>query len=260
VLPIVVTAASSNHAEPLRYLLESLRALNARVECYDLGLSAAEARALPKWNGVLYHRFDYAAYPPHLRIDVNAGEYAWKPAIVAEVVDRVRAAGESVDVIWADAGTYFHALEPMAGRVQASAGVWLRRSSGTMQQWTHPGTFAHLGEETARYAPLPNVDATLIGFATGHRAAAVRDAVYRDIVAPWKACAMEKACIAPAGSSRRNHRQDQAVLSLLVHKHGYPIADATGRALGVRCKCDRWFYQYVGFHLPAPVYARFCLY
>src|SRR5204862_7283311 len=45
---IVVTAASSNHAEPLRYLLESLRRLHARVDCYDLGLTAAEVRALPR--------------------------------------------------------------------------------------------------------------------------------------------------------------------------------------------------------------------
>src|SRR5262249_18440716 len=45
---VVVTAASSNHAGALRYLLGSLRALNARVDCYDLGLTDAERRALPR--------------------------------------------------------------------------------------------------------------------------------------------------------------------------------------------------------------------
>ena len=49
---IVVTAASSNHAGALRQLLESLRRLDARVECYDIGLTAAEARALPRWPGL----------------------------------------------------------------------------------------------------------------------------------------------------------------------------------------------------------------
>src|SRR5262249_51497849 len=96
---VVVTAASSNHAGPLRYMLESLRRLRARVECYDLGLTAAEVRALPRWAEFLYHKFDYARYPAHLDVEVNAGEYAWKPVIVAEVIDRLRAAGESEDVL-----------------------------------------------------------------------------------------------------------------------------------------------------------------
>ena len=95
---------------------------------------------------------------------------------------------------------------PAASRrhfLQASAGLWLRRSSGTMRTWTHPGTFERLGEDASRYADLPNADATLVGFATGHASPEVREAVYRDIVAPWRACAMDQACIAPAGSSLR---------------------------------------------------------
>ena len=257
---IVVTAASSNHAGALRYLLGSLRALDAHVECYDLGLTDAERRALPRWERCFYHKFDYAAYPPHMDVRVNAGEYAWKPAIVAEVVDRVRETGVAEDVVWADAGSYFHRLEPLAERVRASAGLYLRASSGTMHQWTHPGTFACLGEDRSAYASRPNADATLVGFAMGHPAPAVRDRVYRDVIAPWKACALDKGCIAPEGSSRRNHRQDQAVLSLLAHRAGYGFASDSRRDLGVRCKCDRWFYHYVGFRVPAAVYARCCLY
>jgi len=257
---IVVTAASSNHAGALRYLLGSLHALDARVNCYDLGLTAAEVRALPRWRGLFYHKFDYAAYPPHMNVDVHAGEYAWKPAIVAETIDGVRARGEREDVLWADAGTYFHTLAPIAERVRASDGLWVRASSGTMRQWTHPLMFDYLQENPADYDERPNADATLIGFATGHPSAAVRERVYRDLVVPWKRCAMARDCIAPAGSSRRNHRQDQAVLSYLVHKRGFRLADDSCRDLGVRCKCDRWFYQYIGFHLPAAVYARCCLY
>ena len=257
---IVVTAASSNHAGALRYLLSSLRALDARAHCYDLGLTAAEVRTLPRWRGLFYHKFDYAAYPEHLNVAVRAGEYAWKPAIVAETIDSLRAGGEAEDVLWADAGTYFHALAPIAERVRASSGLWVRRSSGTMGQWTHPLMFDYLQENASDYDERPNADATLVGFATGHPSAAVRERVYRDVVVPWKRCAMVKDCIAPVGSSRRNHRQDQAVLSYLVHKGGFALAADSCRDLGVRCKCDRWFYQYIGFHVPAAVYARCCLY
>ena len=241
-------------------MLESLRRLRARVECYDLGLTPAEVRALPRWAGFLYHKFDYAAHPPHLDVDVNAGEYAWKPVIVSDVVDRLRASGEPADVVWADAGSYFHSLEPIASRVRASGGLWLRASSGTMRQWTHPSMFARLGANPDDYADRPNADATLVGFATGTAAPAARERLYQTVIAPWKACALDRDCIAPAGSSRRNHRQDQAVLSYLVHTADYAFADDTSAALGVRCKCDRWFYRYIGFHVPAPVYARCCLY
>ena len=36
----------------------------------------------------------------------------------------------------------------------------------------------------------------------------------------WEACALDKACVAPAGSNRGNHRQDQAALSLVLAMHG----------------------------------------
>ena len=257
---IVVTAASSNHAGPLRYMLASLRRLGARVECYDLGLTESEVQALPRWDGFVYHRFDYASYPPHMHVDVNAGEYAWKPVVVADLVERTQASGDPQDVLWTDAGSYFHTLEPIARGIQESDGLWVRRSSGTLGQWTHPGTLTALGAPADAYRDRANADATLVGFATGHRSAEVRERVYRDIIVPWRACAMRKECIAPAGSSRRNHRQDQAVLSYLVHKAGFAFAGDTRAALGVRCKCDRWFYRYIGFHVPAPVYAWCCLY
>src|SRR4029077_7339429 len=130
---VVVTAASSNHAGALRQMLESLRRLDARVECYDIGLTPDEAAALPRWPGVIHRAFDYAAYPPHMHVSINAGEYAWKPAIVADVVERSRASATPYDVLWADAGCYFHALEPIGARIAASGGLWVRTSPGTMR-------------------------------------------------------------------------------------------------------------------------------
>ena len=257
---IVVTAASSNHAGPLRFLLESLRRLDACVACYDLGLTEDEQRALPRWPGLSLHRFNYAAYPPHLDVATNAGEYAWKPVIVAEVVDRVRAAAVPDDVVWSDAGSYFEALEPIAGRIRGSRGLWVRRSSGTMRDWTHPLMFDALEADATAFLERPNADATLVGFATGHPSAEVRERVYRDVVVPWKHCALAKGCIAPPGSSRKNHRQDQAVLSYLVHHAGYDLATDSRPAIAVRCKCDRWFYDYIGFNVPVALYSRCCLY
>ncbi len=240
-------------------MLESLRRLDARVDCYDLGLTSDEVRALPRWDGLFYHRFDYAAYPPHLNVEISAGEYAWKPVIVADVVERARSEENPSDVLWADAGCYFHALQPMADRLKERRGLWVRSSPGVMREWTHPLMFDYLGVDPNEYGERRNADATLVGFAVGSAAPSDRDALYRNIVLPWKACALARDCIAPRGSSRKNHRQDQAVLSYLVHRAGYEFAGDTRQALGVRCKCDRWFYHYIGFNVPASVYARTCL-
>lgn len=240
-------------------MLESLRRLEARVECFDLGLSPEERRTLPVWSGVRHRRFDYGSYPPFMDVNVNAGEYAWKPVIVADVVDEARRQPVPADVLWADAGCFFHELEPIGRRVAASGGLWVRTSAGTMAQWTHPGMFASLQADPRDYAGKPNADATLVGFAVGSGPADRREAVYRNVVAPWKACALDRNCIAPAGSSRRNHRQDQAVLSYLVHRAGYRFAHDSARDIGVCTKCDRWFYHYLGFRVPAAMYARTCL-
>jgi Protein of unknown function (DUF1647) len=255
----VVTASSSNHYGALVQMLGSLRRLDARVECYDIGLTAAEVAALPRWETCLHHAFDYARYPAHVNVAVNAGEYAWKPVIVAEVVDRLRAAGRAANVLWADAGCFFHALAPIAECVARTEGLWVRTSAGTMRQWTHPLMFEYLGIDPAEYGDKPNADATLVGFAVGSAPAWRREALRRDIIDPWRACAVAKDCIAPPGSSRANHRQDQAVLSYLVHRAGYPFACDTADDLGVRTKCDRWFYRYIGFDVPPSIYARTCL-
>jgi hypothetical protein len=256
---IVVTAASSNHFGALCQMLESLRLLDARVECYDIGLTADEARSLPRWNRCTHRRFDYASYPAHMNVEINAGEYAWKPVIVAEVADRARAEASPSDVLWADAGCFFHRLDTISRRIEVGDGLWVRTSPGNMHQWTHPLTFAALEADPAAYASKPNADATLVGFRLGGSSTAVRERVYNDIIVPWKRCALSKDCIAPPGSSRKNHRQDQAVLSYLVHRAGFTFASDTASELGVRCKCDRWFYNRFGYRVPPGLYARTCL-
>lgn len=45
--------------------------------------------------------------------------------------------------------------------------------------------------------------------------------VMRDLVGPWRACALHRACIAPPGSTRLNHRQDQAALTYLAFTHNF---------------------------------------
>lgn len=65
-------------------MLYSLRELNAHVIFYDLGITAQQFHSLVEWPGLEVVHFDFRKYPVHVNINVNAGEYAWKPIILYE--------------------------------------------------------------------------------------------------------------------------------------------------------------------------------
>lgn len=44
---------------------------------------------------------------------------------------------------------------------------------------------------------------------------------YKELARPWYECSITRQCIAPDGSSRKNHRQDQAALTVITARNGY---------------------------------------
>lgn len=224
----IVTGASSNHAKPLLNLLASIRANcpDVNVIVYDLGLTQAQARATVE-RCTHVRKFDFARYPPHVNIAVNRGEYAWKPILIHEAMTELKGL-----ILWMDAGNLvLHDLNAIWRLLEREA-VVTPTSSGTVRKWTHPGTVRYLGvpeEEMER----PNRNGALVGFNGLSKCG-------RDLCAEWKECALQPACIAPPGSSRQNHRQDQAVLSVLYYRYQrmyrFRIVD---RIREIAIHCDR---------------------
>ena len=62
------------------------------------------------------------------------------------------------------------------------------------------------------------------------------ETVMNNVIFPLVQCAYTRRCIAPIGSTRKNHRQDQAILSALVHSAKIP-----------QC-CQAWYKTYTMFH------------
>jgi hypothetical protein len=213
----IVTAASSNHFRCLKNLLYSL-SLHERktpVIVYDLGLQEAECAEL-RHLGWLRRRFAFENYPAHVDIRVARGQYAWKPIIIAEVF---RSVGGMV--LWLDAGNLVHRRLRKIRRALSTQGLYSPLSSGNIARWTHPGTLQSL-KVSPRLLAKRNRNGALVGFAAGHPG-------IRQLVVTWEQCALDANCIAPPGSSRKNHRQDQAVLSVLMYqfqqKYGYVFTD-----------------------------------
>lgn len=210
--PVLLTAASSNHMAALRGAacrLLSTTAIDvvAGVYAYDLGLTDPERQEITTWPNWHLRSFPFASYPAHFALGAGAGEYAWKPVIIADALE------EFGWIVWLDAGTHVCMKKSLADLANASlaSGVATLATSGTIGTWTYPGTLDHLaGWE---HASLPNPAANIISMFG-------RSPAHLYVSAVWRSCALHKDCIAPAGSSRANHRQDQAVLAVLLAHMG----------------------------------------
>jgi hypothetical protein len=262
---IIITACNDNHFESLQYMLYSLRELHATLIFYDLGLTDQQRAELITWNGFHHRYLDFNQYPSHVNISIQAGQYAWKPIILHEVMteqqdSKVPVNDNSIStlpyILWIDAGAYFLDTEMIRNQIAAaSSGVYIGRSWGTVSKKTHPAMYDWFHEDIGLYADKGNCEAGMIGF---HNTAFVLNTVIK----PWKDCAMDKACIAPRGSSRKNHRQDQSALTYLLHKNHIPILDQSERIYyqdGVKTKCDRNFYGIIPTYPSVRTYAYFCL-
>ena len=123
-------------------------------------------------------------------------------------------------ILWMDAGnavTSKEGLDTVEAQLQKE-GFVSGTSSGSIEKYTHAGMFAHYGmdkEEMKANDKRVTVgrglmcNGALVGFKKDTPA-------YKKIFVPWVDCAWTKQCIAPKGSDRTNHRQDQSALSLLV--------------------------------------------
>ncbi|KAF7721881.1 hypothetical protein EC973_003977 [Apophysomyces ossiformis] len=224
----IVTASSANHLCSLENFLYSLHNLRSeldpsefpRVVVYNIGMNRTQLPVLDqlKANNLMdeLETFDYFKYPRFFDIAINAGEYAWKPAIVNEA--RVKYGDTKTGVlVWLDAGNMLTApfLKNIPSIVRKNRGFWSPRSSYTMGRWTHPGMYAYFNVNPADYANNINCNGAAAGFDLRNKA------VVNNIIIPWYECGLDKDCIAPPGSSRRNHRQDQAVLTFLAYRNNY---------------------------------------
>ncbi|KAF9936344.1 hypothetical protein BGZ67_002456 [Mortierella alpina] len=95
-------------------------------------------------------------------------------------------------------------------------GLWTPQSQDTLQTWTHPGLLQYYHDSLDRFAPdETNCNGAAIAFDVDNHT--LRDGLLKE----WIQCAKTQECIAPKGSNRNNHRQDQAALTYLVKTMGF---------------------------------------
>ena len=207
----IITGASENHSKSLHNFLRSIEHyadIDYICIVYDLGLAPATLHNLKiRFSKYEFRHFDFSKYPSYFNITIAAGEYAWKPAIIYEVGMVATDA-----IIWCDAGDLIRgSLKEIYNTIKKDI-IFSTVTSGDIKLWTHPLTLKWFNIDIDdNILEMPNRNGAIIGIDCSV-------AECREFIILLNSCAHDKSCIAPEGSSRANHRQDQAVFTVLYYK------------------------------------------
>lgn len=207
------TAADETHSSSLLQFLRSVQALPGVQEVFvwNLGLPEKQLAIIKKqFSFVELRNFDFAAYPAYFDIKRESGQYAWKPTLIdstLEELDRVRFKGF---LVWCDAGNVILSRLWWVRMLAARRGLFSPFSAGLIKDWTHKETTNYFSLEPQQLDQR-NANGAFVAIDSTSGPA-------RSVIKSWAQLAQIKNVIAPPGSSRANHRQDQAVLSCLLEK------------------------------------------
>jgi hypothetical protein len=192
---------------------------NVKCFVWDLGLDEMSISNLHSFhdNKIEYRKFDYFKYNDYYNIEIEAGQYAWKPAIIRETMNELLLSNTKKDdpliLFWCDSGNILNPMTiPYLEDIVSKNKLYSPTSSGNIKYWTHPGTLHYFNiHENDPLLMKENRNGAQFGFL-------ISDKKVQEFIRHFDACAHIKDCIAPQGSSRQNHRQDQAVFSILYYK------------------------------------------
>lgn len=211
---VIVSAADHTHGQSLQQLIGTVfRWLpHAEFICYDLGMTNRQRTQvdtlLSQFPRSDLRKFQFDNFPPHFDMSEAAGQYAWKPAIISEVSMGLNDA----TLLWLDAGNIVCSRLNSLRRIIRKDGLYSPWSRGRIADWTHFGMIGCL-QFPVELLNRRNLNAAVLGFDCSNSR-------IRHLIDQWFHCALDVTCISPLGSSRVNHRQDQAALTLIAYKLG----------------------------------------
>jgi len=212
-LTLVTASNSGKYFSFLKQLLSNvLNVANRtktliRIVVYDIGLSTKEVREVEVEFGISPIKFDFSQYPEHVSLEKFNGvncTYAWKPIIIHEVCEKYGGL-----VHWMDTRNYYKDFRTLI-RILNVNYIYTPFSCSTVRRWTYPTCVKAMEGERFLNKWCRSGGVVAINY---------NIAWCKDLVREWRDYALRRECIAPEGSDRSNHRQDQAVLTILYCKY-----------------------------------------
>ncbi len=208
----IVTGADYTHYKSLLNLINSINKYekDSELVVYDLGLNNEQRKQLlNKKLKIKLEKFNFSKYPDFYSersdTDGKLGSYAWKSAIVNE-----RLKETTGSVLWLDAGDKIIKKLTFIKIVLTALGVYIPYSPGIISQWTHEKTLEKMNIDK-KILNKRNLASGMVGFNSN------KDIALK-IATDWYEKSKHKELIAPEGSNRSNHRQDQSLLTLISYK------------------------------------------
>lgn len=205
----IVTGCDSSHFNSLVNLLKSIQKHEPNTETvvYNLGLSSDEIYYLKNNFDFEIINFDFKNYPKFIgEIDISKklGSYGWKPIIINKEFHK-----NDKNLLWLDAGCLLTKKLTLLKKYILKMGFYSPESSNSVKDWSHASTIQNLNFPS-EYLNSPNFSSGLVGIAQNEKK-------IKELINKWEYFALDKETLAPKGSSRENHRQDQTILTLLVY-------------------------------------------
>tara|TARA_B110000495_G_scaffold58225_1_gene49347 strand:- start:2044 stop:3252 length:1209 start_codon:yes stop_codon:yes gene_type:complete len=208
----IVTGSDFTHYKSLTNLLNTLIKFerDTRVIVYDLGLSEVQKKDFKK-NFVNFTLIDFQfdEYPIFIsqrsKPDNKLGSYAWKPIVLKETLNNYEGS-----VLWLDAGDALTKKLTLIRIILTSIGLYVCYSPGKISEWTHRDVLKNMNFNL-KLINKRNLASGMVGFNS-------KNTKSLGILNEWFEKAQIEKFIAPKGSNRSNHRQDQSLLTLICYK------------------------------------------
>ena len=245
-----MAGASQNHIISLVNLLYSTLLANpysplviVDYGIYEAGLmyllsNITQIHLLRKQIGseslIYYRKFNFDHFPEWCRITepLSVGGYSWKIITIFDVITEYKGV-----VLWTDAGSIVGNIDKDIQCARMN-GFYSNSAGHSIRKWTHPGTYQYL--EEMKWISVVNSTKDKWCCNVGYLIIDYRNrTVMENIIYPTVKCSLTKKCITPIGSHRRNHIQDQSVISIFV------------QSLGIHQACDPQHPSSVSFHQDA---------
>ncbi|KAK3101497.1 hypothetical protein FSP39_004039 [Pinctada imbricata] len=220
-IPVIVTAASSNHFREMQGMIEILHekvmtSLEFKFILYDIGLSELEAKIIKKNCRCEFRTFPFHKFPDHVRV---LRGYTWKPIIIQKVLM------EYDFIMWVDASIRFHGniLDSVFNEAYETE-IKILPGGGSIADRTYGFTFNVLGEDPCLFRQEECSASCILIRRTNF--------TLHGILKPWLSCALQYGCMTNDNVEKmidcrknkvlsdvplhRCHRFDQSVISILL--------------------------------------------
>ena len=207
----IITISDSYFFDALTNLLTSINKYEPKIEVViiDIGLTEKQIVFLKNNFNYKIKKFNFDKFPLFFKdydLDGKLGSYAWKAqALFNEFYESEK------NIIYLDAGCELRKSLNFLKFIILKNGFYSPESSNNIEYWTHPHTLKIMKAEKSLLRKR-NFSSGIVGMVIDNKK-------NQKIIDEWAKFSRNKDVIAPKGSSRKNHRQDQSILNILVHQN-----------------------------------------